>query len=188
MKEKKFLSGLLVLLTLITLCAGCGDEKKSEQPPTPPKQEETKKEAEKITVTLDPQVKNDGQNVILEATTNLPDDTKVSLTLTNKYTKLVEMGHDENFDPKKLTPEETKTWESSTYNFSEFVFVKNGKLTTKPFPANQLKQGKAELSARMVFPHLQSDSVKKVIGEKGENLQGDLVKNGSVEIEKKIDL
>lgn len=98
------------------------------------------------------------------------------------------MGHDENFDPNQLKPEEKKTWENSTYEFSEFVFVKDGKLTTKAFPAEQLKSGKAELSVIMVYPQLQSDEVKKVMGEKGENLKGDLVKGKNVAIEKKIDI
>ncbi len=40
----------------------------------------------------------------------------------------------------------------------------------------------------MVYPQLQSDEVKKVMGEKGENLKGDLVKGKNVAIEKKIDI
>ena len=187
---KRLLFVFAMIAVLATLLLGCGEEKKASTPPPEPPKQEQKQEAkiEPINVTIDPQVKNDGQNVVLEAPTNLPEGTKVALTLTNKYTKLVEMGHDENFDPNKLSPEEKKMWEESTYNFSDFAFVKDGKLTSKSFPASELKAGKAELSARMVLPHLQSDEVKKVMGAKGENLKGDLVKGKDVAIEKKIDL
>ncbi len=186
---RRLLLFIAMIMVLATVLLGCGEEKKEAAPPESPKQEQ-KQEAkvESINVVIEPQVKNDGKNLILQATTNLPEGTKVSFKLTNKYTKLVEMGHDENFDPNQLKPEEKKTWENSTYEFSEFVFVKDGKLTTKAFPAEQLKSGKAELSVIMVYPQLQSDEVKKVMGEKGENLKGDLVKGKNVAIEKKIDI
>lgn len=66
--------------------------------------------------------------------------------------------------------------------------MKDGKLTSKSFPTSELKAGKAELSARMVLPDLQSDEVKKVMGTNGENLKGDLVTGKDVSFEKKIDI
>ena len=187
MVSRKLAAGVLAALMATSIFAGCGDSNKATSS-QPQKQEQKAEVPSKIDVTLDPQVKHEGNNVILEATTNLPEGTEVTLTLTNRYTKLVEMGYDENFEPSKLPEDKAKEWENTTYNFSQKVAVTNGKLTTKAFPADKLKPGKAELSAIMVLPRLQSDDVKAKIGADGENLTGSLFKNHNVEVEKKIDI
>lgn len=187
MVSRKLAAGILAALMATSVFAGCGDENKATTS-QPQKQEQKAEAPSKIDVTLDPQVKHEGNNVVLEATTNLPDGTEVTLTLTNRYTKLVEMGYDENFEPGKLPEDKAAVWKNTTYNFSQKVAVTNGKLTTKAFPADQLKPGKAELSATMVLPSLQPEDVKAKIGARGENLTGSLFKNNNVAVEKKVDI
>lgn len=88
--------------------------------------------------------------------TNLPDETVLMLSLYGK---------------------------SVDYKGQSKVTVKDGKAESEEFSAkgNTLPNGEYELSVSMSLPAIQSDNVRKIIGEKGEYLSGDIVKKSDIE-------
>ncbi len=99
-------------------------------------------------------VNNNSDNLpVLVGSTNLPNGTKISTSVSNDATGF--LGQDT-------------------------VFVRDGKFEAGPFgPKSGLSIGDYVANARM-FAKRQSDSVKGILGEDGSNLIGDLVQKGSL--------
>lgn len=112
------------------------------------------KEEPKIEVSLDASVdKNDGKP-IFTIKTNLPDETNLMLTLSN-----------------------------DDYKGQTSVIVKNGIATSEPYSANgnNLSSGKYVLSVSMSEPRLQSNNVRAIVGETGENMIGKYVQTSDID-------
>lgn len=84
--------------------------------------------------------------------TNLPDGTKLGVWIKGKSVK---------------------------YNGQSSFTVQNGKFESEEFSADSkpLPNGNYEVDVTMPIASRQTPSVRSVIGEKAENLKGDLVKN-----------
>ena len=107
---------------------------------------------------MDTSAHKDGNGVIFDIDTNLPNEAVLMLTLSNG-----DYNTDESFTAQ------TK------------VTVKDGKATSDPFSAKgEPLSGDFDLSISMSLPSTQSDAVRKVIGENGENMTGALVEQSSI--------
>lgn len=71
--------------------------------------------------------------------------------------------------------------ETSDFLGQDRATVKNGSFRVGPFgPASGLANGEYVAGATMPLPRLQSESVKAIIGQNGENLKGPLVKRDAL--------
>lgn len=110
------------------------------------------KQDAKIDVVLDVSVNKNNGKPIFTVNTNLPDETDLMLTLKgNKYT-------------------------GQTH-----AIVENGTAVSEAFSSKgKAISGKYTLSVSMSEPKLQSDNVRTVIGENGENITGKYVKTSDI--------
>lgn len=108
---------------------------------------------DKINAYIDVTTKfNDSGKVYFEIASNLPDETKLMLTLSD----------------------------GESYSAQSSVVVKDGKVTSEAFSnkGNVISSGSYTLKISMPLAVVQPDSVRKLIGNNGENLIGDLVVSG----------
>ena len=109
-------------------------------------------------VTVDASAHKDGNAVIFEIETNLPDETELMLTLSNG-----------NYNENNAFTAQTK------------VNIKDGKATSEGFSnKGEALSGDFDLSISMSLPSLQSDAVRAIIGENGEHMTGNLVESSSI--------
>lgn len=104
----------------------------------------------KVSVTSD-----SSRKIKVSGETNLPKDTKLGITITGK---------------------------SVNYTGQNSVQVKDGHFESETFSnkGNALEAGQYSVSVTMPVSSVQSQEVRDVIGQNGENLRGALVKQGSV--------
>ena len=127
-------------------------EKIGEATPEP---EEQSKEFE---VTMNVNARKEGNGVLFDIDTNLPDEAVLMLTLSNG---------DYNTD--------------DSFTAQTKVTINDGKATSDAFSAKgEPLSGDFDLSISMSLPSTQSDAVRKVIGENGENMTGGLVEQSSI--------
>ena len=114
---------------------------------------------EEINVYMNVSTNVDSKGVYFDIDTNLPDETKLMLTLSD----------------------------GNQYRGQANVAIKSGKCKSDSFTnkGNKLR-GEYTLEISMPIATVQPDSVRKLIGNKGENLSGDLVVSGTLEGEKMI--
>ena len=122
-------------------------------------QEENKTpEVADFEVTVDVNAHKDGNSVVFDIETNMPDETVLMLTLSNG---------DYNTD--------------NAFTAQTKVTVTDGKATSEGFSnKGEALSGDFDLSISMSLPSLQSDAVRAVIGENGEHMQGNLVETSTV--------
>ncbi|MBY2230437.1 hypothetical protein KWV98_08775 [Clostridioides difficile] len=115
-----------------------------------------KYESNPINVFIDYNIENKDMKPNIKIKTNLPNDTVL----------IVSLFKDEGSREKN-------------YNAQSEVTIKDGYAETGEFSRfdEPLVNGKYEISISMSWPKFQSDSVRKIIGENGENLKGDLVED-----------
>lgn len=160
-------SGIIILIIIITITGGSDKKKetKLEQQPqsTPQKQEQ-----------IQPEVKNyniqfatehlDGRNFKVDGTTNLPDGAKIYITI-----------YDEDYFEHDKADSDWRL-ENLTY-FGDSAIVKNGKfaktLTASAMEA-PMKSDKYEVEVSF-NPRAQTNSIKRIVGENGEYLGGNLL-------------
>lgn len=142
-----------------------GGDKPAEQPPTAqtktqaptstPEPSETPNTPENspITVEISVDVGGDAGKPEFTINTNLPDETEFMLTLSGKNNFMAQ----------------TK------------VTVENGHATSEVFSNNgEALSGAFSLDVSMSLPRLQSDAVRSVIGETGENIAGPFVETDEI--------
>lgn len=129
------------------------EDEKIEEPTSEP--EEQSKEFE---VTMNVNARKEGNGVLFDIDTNLPDETVLMLTLSKG---------DYNTD--------------DSFTAQTKVTVKEGKATSDTFSdKGEPLNGDYDLSISMSLPSTQSDAVREVIGENGENMTGGLVEQSSI--------
>ena len=97
--------------------------------------------------------------VVFSITTNLPDTSELLLTLSNG-------------DPSDI---------NTSLTAQEKITIKEGKASSAPFLSEvSTLNGDFDLCVSMSIPTLQTDEVRKVIGEKGENIKGKFVTKSTV--------
>ena len=122
--------------------------------PTPEPEEQSKE----FEVTMNVNARKEGNGVLFDIETNLPDEAVLMLTLSKG---------DYNTD--------------DSFTAQTKVTVKGGKATSDAFSAKgEPLNGDFDLSISMSLPSTQSDAVRKVIGENGENMTGGLVEQSSI--------
>lgn len=110
-------------------------------------------ESDKLEVSFDVSVDENGGKPIFTINTNLPDETSLMLTLNgNNYTAQVQ------------------------------VTVKDGVTSSNAFSSNgnSLAEGEYVLTVSMSIPKLQPDNVRAIIGESGENMTGEYVEASGI--------
>lgn len=135
------------------------EEPKTEAVENTSEEGNTEKEvASDFDVTLNASAYKDGNAVVFDVETNLPDDTELMLTLSNG-----------NYNDNNAFTAQTK------------VKINDGKAKSEGFSnKGEALSGDFDLSISMSLPSLQSDTVREVIGENGEHLQGKLVETASI--------
>ncbi len=111
----------------------------------------------KITVNLDFKIENLGSGKPkIVGTTNLPDDTKLGLWIKGS---------------------------SVQYNGQTDFVVKGGKFQSSEFSLNSNRLTKGNYTADVSMPaaNFQPENVRSIIGEKAENLTGNLVKSAPID-------
>lgn len=110
-------------------------------------------ESDKLEVSFDVSVDENGGKPIFTINTNLPDETSLMLTLNgNNYTAQAQ------------------------------VTVKDGVTSSNAFSSNgnSLAEGEYVLTVSMSIPKLQPDNVRAIIGESGENMTGEYVEASGI--------
>ncbi len=116
------------------------------------------KGSDKIDVFVNVTAQKEDSGVVFDIETNLPDEAELMLSLSNG-----DYNTDNNFTAQ------TK------------VIINDGKASSEAFSEKgEPLIGDYDLSVSMSLPSLQSDAVREMIGEKGENMTGDLVKESSI--------
>ena len=119
---------------------------------------ETEEQSEEFEVAMNVDAHKEGNGVLFYINTNLPDEAVLMLTLSN-----VDYNTDDSFTAQ------TK------------VTVNDGKATSDAFSdKGKPLSGDFDLSISMSLPSMQTDAVRKVIGENGENMTGMLVEQTSI--------
>lgn len=111
------------------------------------------KSDEKLDVMLNATADDDKGTPTFTISTNLPDETELMLTLSN----------------------------SNNFNAQAKVIVENGTATSETFSDHSKPlSGEYTLSISMSLPQYQSDAVREVIGENGENMTGQYVEPAEI--------
>lgn len=125
-------------------------ETKENTNPTP--------ETSDFEVSLDVNAHKDGNSIIFDIETNMPDETELMLTLSKG---------DYNTD--------------DSFTAQDKVTIANGKAASDEFSnGGEVLSGDFDLSISMSLPGLQSDNVRAVIGENGEHMTGKFVEFSSI--------
>ncbi|CAM5206346.1 hypothetical protein UACE39S_01728 [Ureibacillus acetophenoni] len=147
---------VIIFMFLLTfILSGCSQPKETET------QEEVKKIEEveeievnpEINVTLDLEILVDQGKVEFIGKTNLPDETEIMITLTN----------------------------DNGYTAQDKRSIQDGSFTSGPFSNRKSALHNGTYNVKITTPtaSVQTESVKKIIGDKGVNLVGDLIKYDS---------
>lgn len=135
-----------------------GPANESTPEPTVETTVEATAEPKDFDVTIEPSASWDNEKAVFDIKTNLPDETVLMLSISSG---------DYNVDTANTAQDK--------------VTVKNGSAKSSGFSNKGSKlSGNYDLSISMSIPSTQSEEVRKVIGEKGEYMHGDLVKNAEI--------
>lgn len=127
--------------------------KKSEKKMTTEEKKEEDEDSSDFDVFVNASGVKDGNGIKFIVDTNMPDETELNLTLSSG---------DYNSD--------------SAFTAQTKVTVVDGKVTSDAFSdKGKTLEGDYDLCVSMSLPSLQSDSVRKVIGENGEHMKGSIV-------------
>ncbi len=107
-----------------------------------------------VSLSVQPEIQTN-KRVIVTGKTNLPPDTSLMISLEDALTG------------ESRGQTKTKVLSDGSYQ-SELLG-----------PLSGLKDGQYVVSVTMPYAHVQSDAVRRIIGEKGQNLKGPLVKKGT---------
>lgn len=176
--KKWWFYAIIVVVILGALGSG-GNSKKEEEPKessvvesTENKESETTAETEEAVestvaeteaisefeVTVNAVGHKEGNGIVFDIDTNLPDETVLMLTLSKG-----------DYNTDDYFTAQTK------------VTIEGGKATSDPFSnKGEALTGEYDLSVSMSLPSLQTDAVRAVIGENGENMTGPLVETSSI--------
>lgn len=121
-----------------------------------------------LQMSCDADITADG--VIIIVTTNLPDGVELSAETTNIDAVKKELGITDN--SHATDKDKYSMLIERTYNDKAKDFVKSG---VAYFNFKNLPKGEITINVTMPILRLQSAAVRKVLGEKGENLNGDYV-------------
>ena len=149
--------GAILSFFLFALVVGQSGDKKNDDntiqidKPLPVKI--TKAQIEPINVNIEVSQKMESGRLYISAKTNLPNRTKLMVSLSRGV----------------------------SYSASSKAIVQNGKFQTEGFThkGQPLRDGKYKIQVSTPISKLQPDSVKKLIGEKGEYLKGPLITKDS---------
>lgn len=164
-----------IMLFMIITCVSCASPntktnvKTVDTPQNPATNSNISELADKNKdVTLEIKIETNGASKPkILGETNLPDGTELMISLSGK---------------------------TSNYNGQDKTKVQSGKFESSEFSSDgkNLLSGQYDVDVTMPIPSTQSPSVRAVIGEKGENLKGSLVKQGDlgviVSVEKSFQL
>jgi len=128
------------------------DETKQNEQPTVGVKDDP--EVMEVTLEVEPNVNTDDGSVLFGVTTNLPEDTELMVTVTN--------------DDGYMAQDNAVVLATGTGYTSEFS--DNG----------EALKGDYTVRVSMSLPSLQKDSVRAVIGEKGEKIGGQYVQNSGI--------
>lgn len=176
---KKWWFYAIIVVVILGALGSCGNSKKEEEPKessvvesTENKESETTAETEEAVestvaeteaisefeVTVNAVGHKEGNGIVFDIDTNLPDETVLMLTLSKG-----------DYNTDDYFTAQTK------------VTIEGGKATSDPFSnKGEALTGEYDLSVSMSLPSLQTDAVRAVIGEKGENMTGPLVETSSI--------
>ena len=176
---KKWWFYAIIVVVILGALGSCGNSKKEEEPKessvvesTESKKAETTAETAKAVestvaetealgefeVTVNAVGHKEGNGIVFDIDTNLPDETVLMLTLSKG-----------DYNTDDYFTAQTK------------VTIEGGKATSDPFSnKGEALTGEYDLSVSMSLPSLQTDAVRAVIGEKGENMTGPLVETSSI--------
>lgn len=176
---KKWWFYAIIVVVILGALGSCGNSKKEEEPKessvvesTENKESETTAETEEAVestvaeteaisefeVTVNAVGHKEGNGIVFDIDTNLPDETVLMLTLSKG-----------DYNTDDYFTAQTK------------ATIEGGKATSDPFSnKGEALTGEYDLSVSMSLPSLQTDAVRAVIGEKGENMTGPLVETSSI--------
>ena len=176
---KKWWFYAIIVVVILGALGSCGNSKKEEEPKessvvesTENKESETTAETEEAVestvaeteaisefeVTVNAVGHKEGNGIVFDIDTNLPDETVLMLTLSKG-----------DYNTDDYFTAQTK------------VTIEGGKATSDPFSnKGEALTGEYDRSVSMSLPSLQTDAVRAVIGEKGENMTGPLVETSSI--------
>lgn len=148
--------GIIALAWIIYLIIGISGRKTTEANYNTMTQSVTQTAVDKLDVTLEvePNVNTEDASVLFGVKTNLPEGTKINVTVSN-----------ETYSDMKSTVV-LATGYGYTSEFEEDGHGLHGTYTVK---------------VTMALPTMQDDSVKAIIGENGENLNGQYVRQSAIE-------
>lgn len=144
----------VIIVVVIAGIGGMGgsdstDDKKDETPVVAESEKPAEDTRMEVTIEVEPNVNSEDGSVLFGVTTNLPEDTKLMVTVSNE---------------EGFTAQDTAT------------ILKNGTGYTAEFSNHgEALSGKYNVHVSMSLPKLQAESVQAVIGANGENIKGDLV-------------
>jgi len=162
MKKLLYIVGGIIILIVVIAIVGCGNGKKGTE-------SEQQSQSEIIDYDIQFTAEHLGsKNFKVDGTTNLPDGAKIEITI-----------YDENYSqydtPTSLADED---WRLENLTFiSDSTIVKNGTFTEILIGlaiGAPLKSDKYEVEVSF-NPRAQTSSIKKIVGENGEYLGGDLL-------------
>lgn len=172
---KKWWFWVIIAVVIIGAIGGGGGNSKKEEPETTATETAATETAAPETAAPKPQSEfevainveghKEGNGIIFDVSTNLPDEAVLMLSLSNG-----DYNTDDNFTAQ------TK------------VTIADGKASSDPFSnKGEALTGEYDLSISMSLPRLQSDAVRAVIGEKGEYMTGSLVEASTIDDSKTVD-
>lgn len=131
------------------------EETKQEEQPTVVENKETEEpEVMEVTLEVEPNVNADDGSVLFGVITNLPEGTELMVTVKN--------------DDGYIAQDKTVVLATGAGYTSEFS------------DKGKALKGEYTVSVSMSLPSLQKDSVRAVIGEKGEKIGGQYVENSGI--------
>lgn len=149
-------AGIGVLICLVMLYAGGSqlpDDDVVNMTDGAGRKSIAEKSDEKLDVMLNATADDDKGMPTFTISTNLPDETELMLTLSNR----------------------------NNFNAQAKVIVENGTATSETFSDHSKPlSGEYTLSISMSLPQYQSDAVREVIGENGENMTGQYVEPAEI--------
>lgn len=145
---KKF---IIFIFSLAFILSGCSQPKETETQEEVTEVEEVEEVVvnSEINVTMDLEIVENQGRVEFIGKTNLPDETEIMVTLTNY----------------------------NGYKGQDETYIQDGSFTAGPFSDKDFALPNGTYNVRITTPiaRLQPDSVKKILGDKGVNLVGDLI-------------
>lgn len=172
---KKWWFYVIIIVIIIGAIGGGGNSKKEEPKESSVVESTENKETETTTVesteveestaavselevTVNAIGYREDNGVVFNIDTNLPNETVLMMTLSKG-----------DYNTDDYFTAQTK------------VTINGGKATSDPFSnKGEALTGEYDLSISMSLPSLQSDAVREVIGEKGENITGALVEHSTI--------